>query len=397
MVEKKVVLNNPERFLKKAVIPKEKLEKAIENAVNKLEKQIEMYGADTFLERSINFKYRHIPNNNWVCGMQTGTYLLAYELTGKEIFRETVEHQLATYRKRVDEHIGMDDHDVGFVFSPSCVAAYKVLGDEEARQTAIEAAECLYNISYSEKGGFILRCGNKRHWDGACRTMMDTLLNIPLLFWSGEQTGKKEYTDAAISQGKITEKYLIREDASSFHHYQFDVETHQPVRGLTWQGYSDDSCWSRGHAWGVLGFPIIYAYTKDESMIPLHRDVTYYMLNHLPTDLIPKWDFTFINEKDQPDDSSAGVIAVCGMLEMCKHLPDDAPQKAIFESAAAQMLEAVIDTCTGDIGVEYDGLITRVSGAVPQKVGVDECGIYGDYFYLEALMRYINPDWNSYW
>ena len=84
-------------------------------------------------------------------------------------------------------------------------------------------------------------------------------------------------------------------------------------------------------------------------------------------------------------------------LEMCKYLPEDAPQKKIYESAASQMLEAVIDKCTGDMGVDYDGLVYHVTAALPQGKGIDECAAYGDYFYLEALMRYQNPDWNRYW
>ena len=119
-------------------------------------------------------------------------------------------------------------------------------------------------------------------------------------------------------------------------------------------------------------------------------------MRYLPDDLIPYWDYDFTSG-DHPRDTSAGAIAVCGMLEMCKYLPNDAEQKPIFESAAAQMLEAIIDGYTGDIGVEYDGLIHHVTHAKPQGQGIDECAVYGDYFYLEALVRYLKPDWKRYW
>jgi unsaturated chondroitin disaccharide hydrolase len=86
------------------------------------------------------------------------------------------------------------------------------------------------------------------------------------------------------------------------------------------------------------------------------------------------------------------------MLEMCKHLPDTAEQKPVFESAAAQMLEAVIDNCTSEPCVKnFDGLICHVTHALPQGQGIDECAVYGDYFYLEALSRYLNPDFKNYW
>lgn len=396
MIKGKIFLEHPDRFKGTYEISKEKLIKAIEKATDKLETQIPMYEDKFPSTWSTDFKYTLGTNNNWVCGMFTGEFLLAYELTGNKKFKEVVERQLLTYRKRIDEKIGVSNHDVGFAFSPSCVAAFKVLGDEDARKTALDAADHLYHNAFTEEGGFVLRFGKPAVKEIACRTMMDTLMNIPLLFWAGQETGRKEYTEAAISQYKITEKYLIREDGSSFHHYQFEPGTYKPLRGLTLQGYSDDSCWSRGHAWGIYGFPIAYSYTGDSTLIDLHEGITNFMLNHLPMDLIPYWDYDF-TEGNEVRDSSAGLINVCGMKEMSRLLPESASQKTIFDNASAQMLEAIIDNCTGGIGWEYDGLVNHVTAAKPQNKGIDECGVYGDYHYLEALCRFVKPDWVRYW
>lgn len=394
-----VTLQEAERYKKTYQIPREKLEQALAKAVGKLEKQIEKYG-DTFLftiSEGLKYRANEGGNTHWVCGMQTGSYLLAYELTGNEVFLETARTQIKSFRTRMDNHIGVNDHDVGFSFTPSCVAAYKLFGDREAYQTALDAAEYFYNKSYSQKGGFILRVADRASEEWACRTMMDTMMNIPLLHWAGKETGEQKYIDAAVSQTQFTANYLIRENGSSFHHYQFDVVTHEPVRGVTFQGYSDDSTWSRGHAWGILGFPIAYSYTGDKSLFDLERDVVYYWLNHLPEDLVPLWDLDFTKKGEQPQDSLAGVIAVCGMMEMCKYLPEEAPEKLIYQSAAAQLMEALIDHCACDIGKEYDGLLCHMSAHVPAKLGVDECAVCADYFYMEALMRFLNPEWNRYW
>lgn len=396
MGRKEIILENPERFLRTHEISKEKINSAIEKALDKLEKNIPKWTNNFASASSKNYKYLQGPNEHWECGMQTGIYWLAYELSGNHKFREVAEKHLITYRERFEKKIELNDHDVGFVYTPSCVAAYKVTGDESIRQLALEVADFYYSTSYTQKGGFILRGWTWQDQPSGCRTMMDTLMNVPFLFWAGQESGRSEYTEAALSQNRITEKYLIREDASSYHHYQFEPGTYKPLHGLTLQGYSNDSCWSRGHAWGVYGFSIAYSYTKADFLPQLHKDITYYMLNHLPEDLIPYWDYIF-TEGEHPRDSSAAVINVCGMLEMCKFLSDDAPEKQIYQSAAAQMLEAVIDRCTGDIGRDYDGLICHVTHALPQKRGIDECAIYGDYFYLEALMRFVNPDWNRYW
>lgn len=385
----------PERFMTPHTIPKAKLDLAIEKALDKLEKDMPKWEGCFVDGYSIDYRYLKIPNNNWVCGMFTGLYWLAYELSGNPKFRDAALKHLPSYQDRVDRKIGFDDHDVGFIFTPSCVAAYKLTGDERIKKMLLDAVEYYYNTSYSQKGGFILR-GWSWQERGGCRTMMDTLMNVPLLFWAGQETGNEKYTRAALSQNQIAANYLIRDDGSSFHHYEFEQGTHKPVRGLTFQGYSDDSCWARGHSWGVYGFAIAYAYSKAAFLPDIHKDITYYLLNHLPADLIPYWDLIF-TDGEQPRDSSSSVISICGMHEMSRLLPEDAPQKKIYDSAAAQMLEAVIDHCTGDIGKEYDGLIYHVTGALPQKLGIDECAIYADYHYLEALMRFTNPSWNRYW
>lgn len=396
MVKEPVILTRPERFAEIRPICEEKLDNAIKAATEKLKGLALRYGKDKFPSTcSKDFLYPMGINRHWECGMYTGCYWLAYELTGDEFFREVAESHIESYRKRVDEKIGMDDHDVGFVFSPSCIAAYKLTGNEYARQAALDALEYFYKMSYSKEGKFIIRYHEGWAEGDGCRTMMDSLMNAPLLFWGAKQTGNQEYYQAGLDHTRTTEQLLIREDASSFHHYQFNPADASPVRGLTFQGYKDDSCWSRGHSWGVYGFPIAYSYTGEEFLKEVHKNITYFMLNHLPEDMVPCWDYDFI--EDAPKDSSAAVISACGLLEMAKMLPEDSADKRIFLSAAYQMIESVIDNYTTDIGREYDGLIHHVTHAIPFDLGIDECAIYGDYFYLEALLRLKNPEWKMYW
>jgi len=401
-----VKLERPERFSKPHVIPREKLLAAAKAACDKLKERVQRDGAEFPATCSVQFSYKKgvdVPglgrNRNWESGMYTGCFWLAYELTGDEFFRDVAEKQhLPTYKERFDAKRGLDDHDVGFIYMPGCVSTYKLTGSEEAKAIALEAFDYYYNTSYSKEGKFIIR--SHKSWRSGqaygYRTMMDSLMNAPFLFWAAEVTGNEEYKRAAVDHVRTTEQYLIRQDGSSFHHYQFDPETSAPLHGVTLQGRSNDSCWSRGHSWGVYGFPIAYSYAGEPFMKEVHRDVTYFMLNHLPDDCIPYWDYDFVNG-NEPRDSSAACIAACGLHEMCRFLTDDEPDKAIFESAGAQMLEAVIDNCTGDIGTKYDGLICHVTHAKPQGQGIDECAVYGDYFYLEALLRYLKPDWKKYW
>ena len=398
MAKETLTLDRPDRLSKSHVIDKAKIEAAAKAACAKLKARVEKDGIGFPSTCSQNYKYCQGENDNWECGMYTGCFWLAYQLTGDELFKNVALEQLKTYYTRWENKVGLDDHDVGFVYLIGCVPAYKLLGDEKAKELALEVFDYYYNTSYSREGKFIIRShkGHKLGVISSYRTMMDSLMNAPYFLWASEVTGNTEYKEAAIDHVKTTADYLIREDGSSFHHYQFDPNTSAPLRGMTLQGNSDDSCWSRGHSWGIYGFPIAYSYTKEPWIKEIHKKIAYFMLNHLPEDFIPYWDYDFV-DGDEPRDASAGVASACGFLEMASMLDENDPDKVIFESAASKLLEAVIDNCTGDIGEDYDGLICHVTHAKPQGHGIDECAVYGDFFYLEALARYLIPDFKKYW
>ena len=287
MVKERIKLEHPERFSKPHVIPREKLEDAAKKACAKLKNFAMTHDILKFPNtRSIDYKYELSDNIEWwESGMYTACYLIAYQLTGDEFFKEVAMKQLPTFRDRLEKRIGVNGHDVGFIYVPSCVAAYKLFGDEEAKKTALDALEFYYDNAYSKEGRFIIRSG-KRGWNSpaGCRTMMDSMMNASFLFWGGVETNNPELTKAATDHTKTTETHLIREDGSSFHHFMFDPATAGPVRGLTLQGNSDDSCWGRGHAWGVYGFPIAYSYAGEDFQREIHKDITYYLLNKLPSD-----------------------------------------------------------------------------------------------------------------
>ena len=397
-----IKINNPERFRKKCTIAPDKIRNAINKALTKLNAKSEAYS--TGFPRALNkekpyIQYELAENDNWECGMLTGCYIAAYEISGDKRFLEVAEKHMATYRKRVDERIELDDHDVGFSFTPSCTALYKATGNMEAKEIALDATEYFYNTSYTPKGKFILRqfTADIQGLDGGCRTMMDTMMNAPLLYWAAEETGKSKYAVAAKNQAITTDECLIRDDGSSYHHYQFELKTYKPLYGLTFQGHADESCWSRGHAWGIYGFPIAYKYTKDERFVKVWKDMVAFMLNHMPESYIPYYDYDFVAPCDEPHDSSAALVSACGMLEACKYLPDDAPEKAIYKNAAAKLVEAVIDNCMDYENKDFDGLVNMVTCSAPHNLRIDGCTSYGDFFLLEALKRYQDPEWVRCW
>lgn len=405
MTRGNIKLEKPERFMGDHKISPQKLELAIKRATDKLYSKIEVY--QTCFPVNIKrprFAYVLGENKDWITGMLTGCFNLAYELTGNKEFLETAKKHMPTYTERIVNarywEYYMNCHDVGFAFSPSMVYLYKLTGNEEARQLALDAALHFYNISYTERGKFILRSAVRAVDPDGCRTMMDTLMNIPLLFWAANEIDFPLYKEAAHNHTKITRDFLIREDGSSYHHYQFDTLTHKPVKGVTLQGNRDESTWSRGHAWGVYGFPVAYDYTGDETLMAVHKDVVSYMLNNLPDDNIPYWDYDFSDGSDEPRDTSAAVISACGLLEAIKYMPSNSPEREIYYNVANMMVESVIDKYTSDFadnGQSYDGLLWGVTGARPFNSTIEGCGLYADYFYLEALLRLKKPEWKRPW
>ena len=384
MVTEKIILENPERFAKPHEISMAKLTSAAEKACDRLANMAKAHYGLFPSNWSTDFNYTWDRNKNWVAGMYTGCFWLAYQLTGDKFFREVAESHLDSYKVRLEKRADLMGHDVGFPYMPSCVASYLVTGNEYAKQIALDTADFFYGNAYVQRQEL------KYIKTTAYRTMMDTMMNACLFLWAGKETGEERYNVAGLDQFITTNHLLIRPDASSFHHYIFDPETALPVRGTTLQGNSEESCWSRGHSWGIYAMATAYDYTHADFLEKLQKDITYFALNRLPSDLIPYWDFDF-TEGDEARDTSAGLIIASGMHEMAKHLPEGAEQKPIYESASAQMLESIIDNCTSGFPTD-DGLVLRVTASKPHNFGVDQVGVYGDFFYLEAMARYILGD-----
>ncbi len=371
----------------------------INSAVQILESNIAEFGPRFWGNSSVNNRYQEAPNDDWTEGFITGCYWLAWEETGKDIFRETALAQCSDFLRRMQERVKVDHHDMGFLYSLSCVAAWKLTWDEQAKSTALLAADNLMR-RFQEKGQFFQAWGEFGAKDNY-RLIIDCLLNLPLLFWASDVTGNPLYREKAEAHTRTSLQNLVRPDWSTYHTFFFDPETGAPDRGVTAQGYRNDTAWARGQAWGVYGTALSYRLTRNESCIPLFKGVADYFMSHLSSDGLPYWDLSFEDGADEPWDSSAAAIAACGMLEMAKFLPaDDAAKYTTF---AHQLAQAMADKCAVKDSAVANGLLLHgVYGkSSPYNTvwdaGVDECTCWGDYFWFELLTRLKNPDWNLYW
>ena len=366
---------------------KTKLENAIKDAQLKIDSCIDKFTFAFPAPMSTAYRYEAVEQFGWSEGFWTGILWILYELTGNEKYKEVAEIQCDIFKIREEKNIRLNHHDIGFLYSLSCVAAYKITGEEKYKQTALKAADRLC-LRYRETGKFLQAWGNM-DTNEPCRLIIDCLINIPLLFWAESESGNKRYREIAQNHLATALKTVIRPDFTTYHTFMFDSQTEEALGGKTAQGYSDDSCWARGQAWGILGIALAYSYTKKDDLIPIFNGLTEVFISKLPSDYIPYWDLIF-TEGNEPRDTSAASIAVCGILQMSEFV-----QNKKFEETADKILESLMDNYTTRKMSYSNGLVTDAMNNYNRNHD-SECNIWGDYFYLEAIIRK-SRKWNKYW
>jgi unsaturated chondroitin disaccharide hydrolase len=370
-------------------------EEAAQYVLKQIDRNLEVF-TDTYpAPASVNHVYPGIDNIEWTSSFWTGMLWLAYELTGDAKYRKAAEYQLASYKKRVEEEIETETHDLGFLYSLSAVAEYKITGNPVAKETALKAADLLAK-RYFPQAGIIQAWGNLNDPEQRGRMIIDCLLNLPLLYWAAEVSGKPHYAEYARTHVQQAAKYIVRPDHTTYHTYYMDPETGAPKYGNTHQGYADDSCWARGQAWGIYGFLLSYLYNDDPSLVELSRSLSTYFLSRTPEDCVVYWDLVFTEGSEQEKDSSASAIAACGMLELVKHLPLTDPDKRLFEQKALSILSALATKYTTKDIPQSNGVLKHAVYNKPRGMGIDECNIWGDYYYFEGLVRVLK-NWRLYW
>lgn len=342
---------------------------------------------------SVHGLYPPIGNVEWTNGFWTGMLWLAAELSGEARYFDAASAQLPSFADRIARKIVVDHHDLGFLYTLSSCAGVRLVGDEASRTAALGAAELLL-ARYAPVAQVIQAWGDFDDPAQRGRMIIDCNLNLPLLWWAGAETGDPRYAAAADAHVAQAARLLVRPDFSTFHTFCVDTETGHPRFGSTHQGFSDDSCWARGQAWGVYGFALAFRHTGVAAYAALAGDLADYFLARLPSDGICCWDLIFTGEDDLRD-SSAAAITACGLLELVDALPPSDPKRAVYEAAAIAMLVALDRHYLTPLDGS-NGVLAHAVYHWPNGVGVDESCIWGDYFYLEALTR-LRRTWRPYW
>ncbi|MGF9700621.1 glycoside hydrolase family 88 protein [Paenibacillus sp. MABNR03] len=360
--------------------------KAIEDALQVTRHNIDRFGGRFPHVSNGDEHYMLNDNTEWTAGFWSGILWLCTEYTQDPLYREAAVDTVANFRTRMERKSIFDHHDIGFLYSLSSKAQWIVEHDASARELTLEAADMLMK-RWREEAGLIQAWGRKGDVNNGGRIIIDCLLNLPLLFWAYEQTNNEEYHRVAKLHAEKSRRFLVRGDDSSYHTFYFDQGTGEAIRGGTHQGYNDGSTWTRGQAWGIYGFALCSRYLQSAEMFETAKRLARYFIAHVPEDHVAYWDFDAPQTSETKRDSSASAIAACGILEIVERMDPSDPEREVFLDAVQKSMTSLVQNYSTHGAETEEGLLKHGSYSVRGGDSPDDYVIWGDYFYLEALMR----------
>ena len=322
--------------------------------------------------------YRLENAKDWTSGFYPGSMWLAYELSGDEALAKEARR----YTDRLEDiQYYTGNHDIGFMMYCSYGNALRLKPEPKDKEILINSSESLC-ARFSPEIGLI------RSWDfgdWSYPVIIDNMMNLEMLFWASEQTGNSKYRDIAIAHADKTLKNHFRMDGSSYHVVDYDMRTGKVRSRCTAQGYSDESAWARGQAWGIYGYTMCYRYTRQLKYLEQAEAAYEFVCTHpnLPEDLIPYWDFDAVNIPHELRDASAAAIMAAALYELSMY-----SNKAKYKETADKVMHSLSSSdYRSKIGENHNFLLMHSVGSYPHGNEIDVPLIYADYYFLEALKR----------
>ncbi|MEQ7303474.1 glycoside hydrolase family 88 protein [Enterococcus avium] len=319
----------------------------------------------------------------WTNGFWSGMMWQMYHATEKELYKKTAELNEAALDKAFEIYTGLH-HDVGFMWLHTAVANFRLTGNERSKARGLHAAHLLAG-RYNPRGKYI------RSWnrDRAGWVIIDSMLNIPMLYWAEKEIGDPRFRYIAEDHADKVMNQIVRPDGSVNHIGVFDPTSGELIETPAGQGYASGSSWSRGQAWAIYGFALSYLHTGKTDYLETAKKVAHYFISEVAkTDWIPVVDFRAPQEPVMID-TSAGMCAACGLLEISKHV--DEYEKALYIDAAINILQATEEKYA-IWDTEKDGLIDYSTGSYHEEKWTEMPIIYADYYFVEAILRLLDKD-----
>ncbi len=326
-------------------------------------------------------------HGNWFCGFWVGLMFAAHLHTGEERYRRIAKERLRLVAIRADDG---NTHDIGFIFYSSAKVAHHVTGDAIHRDLALKAADKLRRRTVTTgRGTYISAWGPLDDARGRRSSAIDTMANIPLLYWAAGAADDGSFRLAGEAHAIMTRDAFLRPDDSTYHAVEYALPSGERSRGFTFQGYADESCWSRGQAWAIYGFVATYAATGKSEYLTLAERLATYWLRRAGADLVPFWDFDDPAIPHAPRDSAAAAIVASALVDLA-HLHPDAAAGKVWRAKAEAILDAL---CRDYLATEpaHRGLLKHGCYSKPHNIGPDAAVMFGDFYFVEALCSILMP------
>lgn len=325
---------------------------------------------------------RKATKEEWCAGFWPGVLWYDYEYTRDKRILEEAEK--FTHSLEFLSRTPAFDHDLGFLVFCSYGNGYRLTKNPAYKQVILDTADTLATL-FNPVVGTILswpREVEPRNWPH--NTIMDNMINLEMLFWAAKNGGNPYLYDIAVSHADKTMKCHFRPDYTSYHVAVYDTITGNLIKGVTHQGYADNTMWARGQAWAIYGYTVVYRETKDPKYLDFAQKVTDVYLERLPEDKVPYWDFDDPSIPDAPRDASAAAVVASSLLELSTYLPNGTGKR--YKEVAIEMLTS-LSSDNYQSGKSKSSFLLHSTGHWPNGSEIDASIIYADYYYIEALLR----------
>ncbi|MEJ5995123.1 glycoside hydrolase family 88 protein [Pedobacter sp. Du54] len=330
-----------------------------------------------------NGVFKMVSSKDWTSGFFPAELWYFYKYTKDKKYLELARKYTEGIKK---EQFNTTTHDLGFMIYCPFGNGYKLTKDPAYKDVIIQAAKSL-STRFNAKSGVI------KSWDHngdkwKFPVIIDNMMNLELLFEASKFTGDQSFAKIAITHANTTMKNHFRPDFSSWHVIDYDTLSGNVRNKLTAQGYSNESAWARGQAWGLYGYTLCYRYTKNAAYLAQADGIAGFILNSkiTPADGIPYWDYNDPAIPNTSRDASAAAITASALYELATYSKYGAKYKA----AADKILASLSTKYASAPGASYGFLLEHSTGHRPAKSEIDVPINYADYYYLEALLRYKN-------
>lgn len=337
--------------------------------------------------------------HDWTPGFFPGTLWYLYELTNDEYWKNKAEEWTNPLEQQ--QHL-TSHHDIGFIMYCSYGNAERLASKAGYKDILIESAKSLCT-RFNETTQAIESWNERKAWNGNqwyFPVIIDNMMNLELLCYVSRVSGDSRYKDIAIKHANTTLKNHFRKDHSSYHVVNYDEQTGEAIHHQTCQGYSDKSTWSRGQAWAIYGYTMMYRETQKAEYLKAAENFADFYMRHLPEDCVPMWDFNagqagytpdgdsyakhFMDASTEPRDASAAAVVCSALFEL-----GEITEKQIYTDNAIKMLKSLASPAyRAPLGENANFMIMHCTGSIPHQSEIDQPLVYADYYFTEALVRY---------